>query len=175
MILYRPWDECTRRWRKAEALHKKGRYVVHKSRKVPDFTLLAPGRKWLIWEHLGVLNNPAYKAAWKEKAKLYADNALEVGESLFVTSNQGDIEKTIELIRSKHWPTKIKSKGARSVLVSQGSRSYDQRRAVRKEGVEERAKRERSQQSSDVVEWKVLWHMVTGAPTLTVNEGRRHI
>lgn len=37
---------------------------------LPDFTIVANGREW-YWEHLGLLNDPAYQARWERKRAWY--------------------------------------------------------------------------------------------------------
>lgn len=42
------------------------------SRKVPDFTIRAPGGRIVYWEHLGMLDDPDYAADWERKRAWYS-------------------------------------------------------------------------------------------------------
>lgn len=67
--------------------------------KLPDFTFKdAASGSYIIWEHLGMLGNPEYKAAWEEKKRIYEANGFtEENGNLIVTmdSLDGGIDSTV--------------------------------------------------------------------------------
>ena len=60
--------------------------------KLPDFTFKdAASGSYVIWEHLGMLGNPEYKAAWEEKKRIYEANGFtEDNGNLIVTEDSLD-------------------------------------------------------------------------------------
>ena len=71
----------------------------------PDFSFTDPSGETIIWEHLGMLGDPTYDAAWTWKRKWYLDNGFVEGETLFTTCDDdrgaldvNDIDRTAELI-----------------------------------------------------------------------------
>jgi hypothetical protein len=60
--------------------------------KLPDFTFKdAASGAYIIWEHLGMLGNAEYKAAWEEKRRIYAANGFtEENGNLIVTMDSLD-------------------------------------------------------------------------------------
>lgn len=42
----------------------------------PDFTIIAPDGRTIYWEHLGMLDNPHYEAAWRHKKRWYAEGHI---------------------------------------------------------------------------------------------------
>jgi ATP-dependent exoDNAse (exonuclease V) alpha subunit len=42
----------------------------------PDFTVLTDLGETVLWEHLGMLTDPRYRAKWEQKAKWYAANGV---------------------------------------------------------------------------------------------------
>ncbi|RYF58319.1 MAG: exonuclease, partial [Comamonadaceae bacterium] len=64
------------------------------SRKVPDFTITTADGHTVYWEHLGMLDNPGYAAAWERKRAWYAANGItEESETLFTTDDRGGIDE----------------------------------------------------------------------------------
>lgn len=75
------------------------------NRVYPDFTILLPGGRRILWEHLGLLSDPEY--CWKtaQKLNLYQKNGFVIGDSLILTmdDNKGNfssavIRQNIELL-----------------------------------------------------------------------------
>ena len=54
-------------------------------RRYPDFTFATPAGSRIIWEHLGMLNQPEYARGWEEKRAWYAKNSVVEGNNLFTT------------------------------------------------------------------------------------------
>ena len=52
---------------------------------IPDFTFEDASGDRIIWEHLGMLDNPAYRASWEKKKKIYKELGYIEGETLFTT------------------------------------------------------------------------------------------
>lgn len=52
---------------------------------IPDFTFETPWGTRIIWEHLGMLGVPEYKASWERKLKFYEEIGYTLGENLFTT------------------------------------------------------------------------------------------
>lgn len=51
----------------------------------PDFTFATPAGTPILWEHLGMLNDPAYARDWERKRQWYAGNGIYEGRNLFTT------------------------------------------------------------------------------------------
>jgi hypothetical protein len=45
-------------------------------RRLPDFTINAPDGRTIYWEHLGLLDNPAYVAGWQRKEDWYRSQGI---------------------------------------------------------------------------------------------------
>jgi len=54
---------------------------------LPDFTFATAAGDPILWEHLGMLSRPDYKAGWEWKRKWYADNGFIEGKNLFTTED----------------------------------------------------------------------------------------
>ena len=54
-------------------------------RGIPDFSFETPWGDRIIWEHLGMLVVPEYKASWERKLKFYEEIGYTLGENLFTT------------------------------------------------------------------------------------------
>ena len=52
---------------------------------IPDFSFETPWGDRIIWEHLGMLVVPEYKASWERKLKFYEEIGYTLGENLFTT------------------------------------------------------------------------------------------
>ena len=52
---------------------------------IPDFSFETPWGGRIIWEHLGMLGVPEYKASWERKLKFYKEIGYILGENLFTT------------------------------------------------------------------------------------------
>lgn len=66
------------------------------SHRIPDFTFVDAAGETIIWEHLGMLSNPAYKESWERKLKFYHSIGFKEGENLFTTEDHenGAIDTT---------------------------------------------------------------------------------
>lgn len=71
----------------------------------PDFTILLPGGRRILWEHLGLLSDPEYCMKTARKLNLYQQNGFVIGDSLILTmdDNKGSfssavIRQNIELL-----------------------------------------------------------------------------
>ena len=62
-------------------LEKNGR------RCIPDFSFETASGDVIIWEHLGMLELPSYKASWEKKLKFYHEIGFKEGENLFTTED----------------------------------------------------------------------------------------
>jgi hypothetical protein len=54
----------------------------------PDFVLFSKNHKPLLWEHLGMLDDPDYCARWDAKLEWYRANGFTEGINLFVTRDE---------------------------------------------------------------------------------------
>lgn len=54
---------------------------------IPDFSFSTPYGDRIIWEHLGMLGIPEYKASWERKLKFYESIGYTLGENLFTTQD----------------------------------------------------------------------------------------
>ena len=63
---------------------------------IPDFTFEDASGDTIIWEHLGMLNNPAYKESWEKKLAFYNSIGFTEGVNLFTTVDHenGSIDST---------------------------------------------------------------------------------
>lgn len=65
--------------------------------RVPDFTITTADGRTVYWEHLGMLDNPAYAAAWEKKRAWYAAQGIsEAGGSngvLFTTDDRDGVDE----------------------------------------------------------------------------------
>ena len=52
---------------------------------IPDFTFEDASGDSIIWEHLGLLDNPSYKASWEKKLRFYNSLGYKEGINLFTT------------------------------------------------------------------------------------------
>lgn len=52
---------------------------------IPDFTFADASGDPIIWEHLGLLDNPSYKASWEKKLEFYNSIGYYEGQNLFTT------------------------------------------------------------------------------------------
>lgn len=77
-------------------LEKNGR------RCIPDFSFETPGGDVIIWEHLGMLDLPSYKASWDKKLEFYHEIGFKEGVNLFTTQDHEngrfDTSEVIEVI-----------------------------------------------------------------------------
>lgn len=53
--------------------------------RLPDFTFIDAAGEKIIWEHLGLLHQPAYREDWERKLGFYKLNGFNLGENLFTT------------------------------------------------------------------------------------------
>lgn len=57
---------------------------------IPDFTFVDASGERIIWEHLGMLDVPAYRQAWEKKKSFYESIGFIEGENLFTTRDHED-------------------------------------------------------------------------------------
>lgn len=71
--------------------------------KLPDFTFKdAASGSYIIWEHLGMLGNAYYKAAWEDKKRIYEANGFtEENGNLIITMDSIDGGIDSEIIQKK--------------------------------------------------------------------------
>ena len=62
------------------------------SQLLPDFTIIGRSGNVVLWEHLGMLDDPAYAKHWHWKLAWYARNGFELNKNLFVTSQTGSLD-----------------------------------------------------------------------------------
>jgi hypothetical protein len=62
--------------------------------KLPDFTFEDEAGDPVIWEHLGMLDDPEYASGWERKRAWYAEQGLVENETLFWTSEVGGLDAT---------------------------------------------------------------------------------
>ena len=69
---------------------------VNGRRCIPDFTFEDASGDTILWEHLGMLDNPAYKESWDKKLAFYKSIGYEEGINLFTTRDyeNGSIDST---------------------------------------------------------------------------------
>ncbi|MGI5243254.1 AAA family ATPase [Dactylosporangium sp. CA-139066] len=61
----------------------------------PDFTITTDLGETLLWEHLGMLNDPRYAEKWRRKQAWYADNGVlpfEEGGTLIITNDRNGVD-----------------------------------------------------------------------------------
>lgn len=63
----------------------RGEVILH-----PDFVILLPSGKKIIWEHLGMLSEDFYLSAFSEKLKLYHTTGYQINSTLFLTTDTPD-------------------------------------------------------------------------------------
>ena len=56
----------------------------------PDFTFFDTEEHPILWEHLGMLNDPDYRARWNAKLAWYEDNGFTQGVNLFISRDEAD-------------------------------------------------------------------------------------
>lgn len=63
---------------------------------IPDFTFEDASGDTILWEHLGMLDNPAYKESWEKKQDFYKSIGYIEGVNLFTTVDHenGSIDST---------------------------------------------------------------------------------
>lgn len=73
----------------------------------PDFVFFTAERKPILWEHLGMLDNPDYRSRWQSKLAWYEANGFTQGVDLFITRDEVDggldshrIRKVAEYIKT---------------------------------------------------------------------------
>lgn len=57
---------------------------------IPDFSFETPSGEPIIWEHLGMMGVPSYKASWERKLAFYNEIGFELGKNLFTTMDHLD-------------------------------------------------------------------------------------
>lgn len=71
----------------------------------PDFTILLPNGKTIIWEHLGLLSQESYCQRTAEKLNIYQMNGYNLGKNLILTmdDNRQNISSTVihQIIRTR--------------------------------------------------------------------------
>lgn len=68
---------------------------------IPDFTLEDASGDIIIWEHLGMLDNPAYKESWEKKLRFYKSIGFIEGENLFTTiDHENGAIDSMEIVRT---------------------------------------------------------------------------
>ncbi|MFC8616593.1 AAA family ATPase [Micromonospora purpureochromogenes] len=55
----------------------------------PDFTFIDAAGEPIVWEHLGMLDRPGYRASWERRHAWYAANGFVLGETLFTSEESG--------------------------------------------------------------------------------------
>lgn len=75
---------------------------------IPDFTFETASGDTIIWEHLGMLDNPSYKRSWEKKLEFYNSIGFIEGENLFTTRDHdggsidsNEIHDVVEIIKQK--------------------------------------------------------------------------
>lgn len=64
-------------------------------RRWPDFSFIDDAGDVVVWEHLGMLDRPDYRAAWERKRAWYDDNGFAEGIDLFVSADRhGALDST---------------------------------------------------------------------------------
>lgn len=66
--------------------------TADQGRRVPDFTIIGGTGNVVLWEHLGMLDDPMYAEHWHRKLAWYARNGFELNKNLFVTSQIGSLD-----------------------------------------------------------------------------------
>ncbi|KAB1160100.1 AAA family ATPase [Micromonospora sp. AMSO12t] len=51
----------------------------------PDFTFIDAAGDPIVWEHLGMLDRPGYRASWQRRRGWYTANGFVLGETLFTS------------------------------------------------------------------------------------------
>jgi hypothetical protein len=60
--------------------------VIH-----PDFTIVDPAGEPIVWEHLGMLDRPGYRASWERRQRWYLENGFTLGTNLFTSEEDGGV------------------------------------------------------------------------------------
>jgi hypothetical protein len=67
---------------------------------LPDFAILTPSGRMVLWEHLGLSHDKGYRESWAEKRRRYAQCGFVEGENIVVTKSDSDIDAAISQIVS---------------------------------------------------------------------------
>lgn len=68
---------------------------------LPDFVFVTSKDELIVWEHLGMLDNPEYKKRWRIKQQWYEDNDFILGVNLFVSRDQPDGSLDSQVLRKQ--------------------------------------------------------------------------
>jgi ATP-dependent exoDNAse (exonuclease V) alpha subunit len=60
--------------------------------KWPDFTFMDEADDPIVWEHLGMLDDPTYVEQWERKRAWYRERGLIEGTTLFTSSERGGLD-----------------------------------------------------------------------------------
>jgi hypothetical protein len=69
------------------------------NRRWPDFTFIDDAGDLIVWEHLGMLDRPDYRAAWERKRAWYDDNGFAEGIDLFTTADEDGALDSAQIVR----------------------------------------------------------------------------
>ncbi|SNS77142.1 UvrD-like helicase C-terminal domain-containing protein [Asanoa hainanensis] len=57
----------------------------------PDFTIVDPAGDPIVWEHLGMLDRPGYRASWERRQRWYEENGFTLGTNLFTSAEDNGV------------------------------------------------------------------------------------
>lgn len=60
------------------------------SKRIPDFTFIDASGEVIIWEHLGLMHQPAYAEEWNKKLDFYHANGFVLNQNLFATRDEAN-------------------------------------------------------------------------------------
>ena len=68
-------------------------------RRWPDFTFVDDAGDVVVWEHLGMLDRPGYRAAWERKKVWYEVNGFAEGLDLFTTADEDGALDSAQIVQ----------------------------------------------------------------------------
>ena len=90
---------------------------------IPDFSFETASGDTIIWEHLGMLDNPSYRRSWEKKLKFYNEIGFEEGNNLFTTRDHdggsidsNEIHEVVEIIKQKVLTTPSKKRRTKTKI-----------------------------------------------------------
>lgn len=74
----------------------------------PDFTFVDAAGDRIVWEHLGMMDDPDYVRGWNWKLEWYRKNGFSLGETLFTTEEQKGKGLDMEALKAVAAAIKVK-------------------------------------------------------------------
>lgn len=161
----RAWEGYAAYYKANRFRENKRQKVVYKNEKFPDFTIYIEDGRWIIWEHLGMLDNPEYLREWRNKELWYIDNGFIPGKTLLTSSNAKEIDEVFDFL--------LKEIGIEDVSTKQALTQVGEADEIRDEITDVERDNDNERECVNENEtWKPLWNMINGNPVLSLNRDR---